>query len=722
MLKISPAVSVADVPGPFAKKYSYILYPDSERKDLYYALADKPTFDATEDGSPAFNLSWYFGGGAKPGGICTLTVALPVPDVNKSEVRDAIVAVLTSDQSTKKIAQSTFDLCKAMDAKDAAKVAALKAELGFNDDAANKKKALFIASQPWQQFLPARGNLEVAPISFKTGTVTVEAFKNDQAYAAGSPGATSGKISTTPSLFNKNAAVVTFSLEEFGANLFWHGFGGTQFDATKRPPGYDEADRGVSFVTVTYNVTFDGLLPEAKATVTLSQKVFAKLDVETQVKSGSWGRIYREDVVRGKEYDAAVNNATEIVLPGGGTETEKAAVQKLLTDWAAAQLIDMAKLQLPAVKLEDLNVDNVRSLNTLSQQSRTYKLTQAVTIPKNPQAQLLKLNDVKGSAPLGNFFHVINLNDRPYFDVDMTVRPPNLSRLAERSVERFVVTKLTYAGLKLRGAENKEVSTLEYVAARTPAQQTPAQTLKGTFDAREPNKSLEYSYLVAYADGTPSLPVGPIKQSGSDNYLDLGSVDIGVLSVSLNPIDLPWGIISGAKVDLKYGDWEKSVTLKTSETPALVVKPFGRAITETLKYKVTLNLTAGAPQVGPEIEVTPVRGHAEFTLKNPLGDMVNSILFQLDAAVDKAQLRVEYTLKSDGPDLVFKQLVQLDKSKPETTTFSWKVPVFSKFPSSLRVAKARVGAKDLTDLSSGVFDPLEQDVAITVQSDGFSSF
>jgi hypothetical protein len=34
---------------------------------------------------------------------------------------------------------------------------------------------------------------------------------------------------------NSNAAVVTFNLEDLGANLFWHGLGGPSFDQGSKP-------------------------------------------------------------------------------------------------------------------------------------------------------------------------------------------------------------------------------------------------------------------------------------------------------------------------------------------------------------------------------------------------------------------------------------------------------------------------------------------------------
>ncbi len=106
--------------------------------------------------------------------------------------------------------------------------------------------------------------------------------------------------------------------------------------------------------------------------------------------------------------------------------------------------------------------------------------------------------------------------------------------------------------------------------------------------------------------------------------------------------------------------------------------------------------------------------------------MLNPISFGLDSAVSKAQLRVEYTLRSGGPDRIFNQMVQLDSAKQDTGNYIWRVPVFSGFPAAFKVTKARVTSngttKDLTDLSGGAQDPVDQNLSITVLADSVTNF
>jgi hypothetical protein len=709
MLKISPAVTVKNVPSDLGLM-DYILFPDSVDKDAYYALAEFPTYRARNK-KPDFNLTWYFGDNQISGGICTFTVALPMPNTDDPKALDAISNALAKDETTIKIAQTTFALCQAMDAGKTADIATLKAELGFDDKLANDRKSRFDKNRDYKQFLPQVLPSKIMPIPFKTGTVTVQAFANDKAYQEGTPAVNTGKLQTTPSLVNSNAAVVTFNLKDVGANLFWHGLGGPSFDqgAKKLPKDFNAQTGGVSVISVTYTVEFDGLLPEAKATVTLDSSVIAKLDVDTVYGRDSWGRRWSAEVQRGKSYDQRAQSATKIELPAVASEKDGEEVRKLLTDWAAKQLEDMAKIALPEIKLDALNMDNLRQLSTKSAQSREYTLTQAVTLPKNPQAQLQKISALAGSTPLETFFELIDLNDKPYFPVRVTVNPPNLPYLKARSISRFAVTDLSYVKKQLSG-DSGPVTMMEY---KTSSDTDPASvTLKGDFDAKIPEdqRALSYNYVVAYADGTPSLQVKA--RELKDSYLDLAGVDIGVVSADLDGVDLPWDVIDSATVVVKYGAWEKKVTLTKDSPDVFVAKPFGKPITDHLKYKLTVNPTSGDPVEGKWTEVTPLYGHADITLPNPLGDTKNSISFRLAGGVSTATLRVEYTFKSADADRVFEQIIDLDASTAKT--FTWRVPALSNHASPFRVISANVDDNDLTDLSGGKTDATKREQRITV--------
>jgi hypothetical protein len=501
MLKISPAITVKDVPGDFPNTFNnYILYPDTDDKNVFYAMAEYPTLLPDAQRIPSFNMTWFFGADIT-GGICSMTVGLPMPNMDGNGVKAKFLDAIHGDRSTSDIATKTWELCVAMDASDAtsaAKATALKQELGLTDAAANQKKAMWKKDGTSDQFLPDM-SIKISPIPFTSGTVLVQAFNTPQAFAASDPAFTSGQLKTTPSLFNNNAAVITFNLTEVGASLFWQALGGWPLDeGSPKPAGYDNNKGGNSVVSVTYQVTFDGMLPEAKATVTLKQDVIAKLDIETQVRNGSWGRTYSEDVVRGKEYTDAVDSCTQIVLPAVASADDKDSVQKLLTDWAGKQLEDMLKLKLPDVSLNDLSLDGARQIKQQTDQQRVFTLTQAVSLPKNPQAQLPKLDGlVQGDTK--QLFQVIDLNNVPYVKVDLTVAAPNVANLKSRMVERFVVTELTYAGQKLRDGTGDDVSSIEY---RTADPQPVSTRCKGTYGKSSKDTKVRYSYLVAYSDGT----------------------------------------------------------------------------------------------------------------------------------------------------------------------------------------------------------------------------
>jgi hypothetical protein len=336
--------------------------------------------------------------------------------------------------------------------------------------------------------------------------------------------------------------------------------------------------------------------------------------------------------------------------------------------------------------------------------------------------QLPKIDALVAGDKLQEHFHLVDLNRRPYFNVDVTVQPPSLNYLKHRKIDRFVVTQISYAGEKLRTPEGSEISVMEY---NTTEDQKPGKTLSGTFSKLTPDKSLHYAYLVAYSDGTQPFRAAVTRQDSGDNYLALSGVDLGVLSVSFDGMGLPWDLISSATVDLRYGDWTHRATLK-KDGKVFVVKPFGQAMTGKLTYTLTLNLAAGAPFVDDTKEVALKKGDAAIIVLNPLGDRTHTLTFGLAGDVSLAQLRLEYTLKGLGQDRIFTRTLTLDASKPETTAPTWKVPVFRDAPSSFRVVKARITAggrtSDLTDLSSGFIGKVEDDTLITVETHGFSIF
>lgn len=707
MLKISPAVKVAGLAGTsagHAERYTndYMLFPDSEDPNVYYALAENPIFLADGYDNPGVNLTWYFGAGVTSGAICTMALALPVPDVGDLSVKGRIVEALREDKSTARIAKATFDLCKAMDAGDSARVAQLKQQLGMHDGMAESRKAAWNKWGDWEQFLPSNERLQIRPVPFKPGKLTIQAFASKDACKVGEA-QFARSFETTPTLLNNHAALVTFNLSDPDANLFWHALGGWQPDSSSpKPAAFDRACGESAVISVIYQVAFDGALPEAKATVTLNQAVLSRLDIGTKAKA----------------YNDAINSATEVVLPAGAFNDDQDSVQKVLTGWAADQLEDMLKTQFPQASLGDLSVEGAHTIQAVQQQSRTYKLSQPITLSKRSQALLSKMGDIVNATVLGKVFQLVDLNEVPSLKVGVTVQPPDFGFLKARHIDRFIVTHLNYADQSLLDANGNKVTVIEYTSA---AMQQASTSLKGTLDRNTRNPTVHYSYLVSYADGTPAFRPPQLNRTDS-NYLDLGSVDIGVLSVSLNSIDLPWDVLDRAEVLLRYGDWEKVILLRKDRPQLLVSQVFGQAMNQVMSYRLTLYPTSDIPVPGELIAVPLVRGQADITLRSPLGSRTSPILFELDADVDKAQLRLEYLFRSAGPDRVFRQLVQLDRAA-NISSYEWNVPVSDDSPSALRVVKARVnGTTDLRDLSGGSIDRLTSKIHMTVCADKLHAF
>ncbi len=742
MLKFSPAISVKNIPTGKTKN-NYILFPDNENQNLYYALADRPDFFLDSDGKPSFNMTWYFGGSAESGGICTMTLALPMPDMSRPDVRDPIAKAVTSDSVTRMVATKTFELCAAMKAGQTEQVAALKAGLGFNDATANAKLASFDPKRDWSQFLPAIDTIDVRPVPVTSGTVTVQAYANKDAYTSEKADVSTGQIQTTPSLVNDNAAVITFNLKDLGANLFWQGLGGPVLDPSRRPAGYDPVKGGDSVIAVTYEVSFEGMLPAAQAKVKLNKNVMAAIEIGYNKHRGTWGTNY-EAVKRSAAFKDVSDQAIEITLPWAASQSDKSTVETTLSTWAATQLEAMVQAQLPGVKLEDLDVNGLHKKNIISEQSRVYKLNKAISLSKKPQGQLNMISKNVDVNDLSKYFHIIDLNEVPYFHADVVVRQPTDTEMSKRKVDRFVITQLSYAKEKLRDDMGKEVSVIEFVAPKaakaTDAKATGAKAsnvpaaaqelpkkLKGTFSKTAPSKDLEYSYLVAYSDGTPSLQ-GSGALTGKDgrsvNYLDLGSVDLGVLCVTLDGKFLPWDIISSATAKLSYGDWEKQIVIPKDDE-VTVVQPFGRTMDKPVSYQLTLTLATGAPFVDIVRQAPLTSGTTEIILGNPVGNAIYNVTASLND-VTKAQLRLQYVFKGSGPDLTFARVVTLDASKPSVSDPIWKVPGTHGTPSSFRVLKARLttaaGTSDEVDLDDATVNDVTDTISLTIEPGKVSVF
>lgn len=720
MLKISPAVKVTGLAGTsagHAERYTndYMLFPDSEDPNVYYALAENPIFLADGYDTPGVHLNWYFGSGVTSGAICTMALALPTPDVGNLGVKDRIVKSLRGDKSTSRIAKATFELCQAMDAGDFARVAQLKQELGMSDRMAENRKAAWNQWSDWQQFLPSNERLQIHRVPFKPGKLTIKAFANKDACKVGEA-QFARSFETTPSLLNNHAALVTFNLSDPDANLFWHALGGWQPDSSSpKPAAFDQACGESGVVSVIYQVAFDGTLPDAKATVTLNQTVLSRLAIESKVAGANWGV---KDVMYSKEYIDAINSATEVVLPAGASRDDRDSVQRVLTGWAADQLEEMLKTRFAQGSPGDLGEEGVRRIQALQQQSRTYKLSQAITLSRRSQALLSQTDGIVNDTVLGKVFQLVDLNDVPSLNVGVTVRPPDFGFLKARHVDRFIVTQLNYADQSLLDAHGNKVAIIEYASA---AMQQASTSLQGSLDRNNRNPSVHYNYLVSYADGTPAFRP-PERNQTDGNYLDLGSVDIGVLSVSLNSIDLPWDVLERAEVLLRYGDWEKVILLPRNRTQLLVSQVFGQAMNKAMSYRLTLHPALGMPISSELIAVPLVRGQADITLRSPLGSRTSPIVFELDADVDKAQLRLEYLFRSAGAERVFRQLVQLDRAA-NISRCEWHVPVSDDSPSALRVVKARInGTTDLRELSGGNIDFLTSKVHLTVYADRLDAF
>ncbi|WP_431257987.1 hypothetical protein ACQ86G_26015 [Roseateles chitinivorans] len=639
-----------------------------------------------------------------------MTVALPMPDMGDPAVRARMAEAIVNDGPSVERARQMLALCQAMAGNQAEAAQSLRKSLGLGDGDAQALFGRWQREADYGQFLAERDALQIKPVPYRTGAVEVRAFATKEAYDKEQDPAFTGVCRTTPSNFNDNAAIVTFNLTEIGAQLFWSALGGPSDNGDKAKDG------GSSVLSATYTVTFDGLLPDASATVTLSQTKMAKLVVEEQKHRGAWGSTHTVAVPRGRSYSEMAKSSIDVVLPSADSGS-KETVSKLLTDWAGKQLEDMVKSQLPALDLNALTADGVRQIEQVQDQSRTYHLSQALNIEKRPQALLPRVDAVVPADKLGDCFHTIDLNAKPFFDLDLTVSPPSAERLKALGVDRLVVTALTLAGHKLRDDARKEVSVLEFTAGGD----LRSRQLRGTFSKGDERAPLKYQYRVVYQDGTPAFAASR-EDTENRNYLDLFGVDFGVLHATLRGQDLPWGVIDRASVALRLGDWEQEDIDLAATAPfeTTVNVPLGQSSIGDLSYRLTLALTNGDTVEGDWTLVQGWRGTGAVRLASPWGGVARRVRLSLEDGADRARVRLETTLRGARPG-VFRQEIELDRAAGPRSV-DWTVPAGSGGPGALRVVEAEVsvgGKTSRLNVATAVLDPLPGGpVAVRVRATG----
>src|SRR3954454_10136698 len=169
------------IPGPYGAKYNYMLYPDTEKPDTYYVLPETPTYMPRCDGTPSFNMIWWYGGGETEGGIWTFTVALPLPDLKAQGVRDALTSAINEDLAAKDRSEQLDKLARAYaeTPPNQALIDDCLKVLDINDDEGRGLTRSFDPKKGPEQFRqPTKQNLTFLGVQLKSGTVTVQGFKS----------------------------------------------------------------------------------------------------------------------------------------------------------------------------------------------------------------------------------------------------------------------------------------------------------------------------------------------------------------------------------------------------------------------------------------------------------------------------------------------------------------------------------------------------------------
>ncbi len=493
MLSLCPRFIANNIPSSFGQESNYTVFGDSDDPNLFYLLPEFPTFHQLDSKtpSPSFSMIWYYGSDKK-GGVCTFTVALPLPDTGNPKVRERLVAAIRQDTKATERAQGLFDMAKANAAGNNAEAEAKREYLGLTVDQAKNYYAQFKKDGDYTQFLPNDTSLKFQAVPYTNGKVTVKGFGGDDAFQKWqNSGADDAKFSqdyqATPSKLNNNTAVVSFDLTNLGVNLFWQALGGPDFSADSskvKATGFDST-LAPSVVAVQYTVEFEAMLPAAKAIVTLKQRTVARLLKETRTGMNTWGEEKSWQDVVGKQYQQYIDQSLEVKLPPFlNNENDKKIIRETLDAWAQAQLVDMLKAQLPDVKLSDLGTsasDPMQKIEAIQDQSRTYELSQSIKNTASPNGQLTRISDIVSKDKLSAFFQLIDLNKVPYIDVTVIVEPPNARVFEDLSISSVVVTQINYASKPLRDKKTKEnVSVLTFDAKNPTGRNSSAPSAKPT--------------------------------------------------------------------------------------------------------------------------------------------------------------------------------------------------------------------------------------------------
>ncbi|MBN3194644.1 MULTISPECIES: hypothetical protein [Pectobacterium] len=524
-------------------EYTYTCYGDSENKNIFYVVPEKPVFSG-QGNKPDF-LFYKYRKEEQQGGYAQFTVKLPVPTASESEkIKTQLYKGIMPQLAAKSKlivqyikAEKAFNADPTNKANQDAKNEAFQ-NAGLTEEQAKKYISTYNPDADDDQFLGQlmpddAPKIELRQPHYTSAQASLIIIENNAFYCQ-------MPTPLSPSGLGNNDTVFSMSLTGQGATLFEQVLKGTQSNAS---------------VGIRYNFALDASLPAVKVVVTYNSEKMK--EVAQTITRHTWSADEKEITREFSEKGAAkVSVITSLSAQKMGMKDEQYnAWIKTFEDWGQAQLQQILSSQTGLDMSLDLlndagNFDKFKeSLKNTQDFTRVYEENRVVPFSITPQAQLPSIRSIVGDKEIDNYFKEYDLDD-PFFKF---IQPEfHVSNdLAKYDIENIVVVA--------KYGDNN-ASTLVFDSKNS----EPKKTEKWYINEKL-GRSYSYTYTVNFS-GLHSKPY----QSGKINVNDslMQNINIAECGIVYAKVDSlldaeAWKTFSQVLLKTQYSDLAHGIELKS---------------------------------------------------------------------------------------------------------------------------------------------------------------